>query len=187
MTQTEESELIQKAKTDPHAFGILYEQNYARIFGYVYRRTLNWETAQDITSEVFIKAFKNIRRFRWTNISISAWFYRIATNETNMYFRKGRYVSVSLEALMERNGFDPPDPQTTAKERSRIERELRQYEDFLLIRSKIKELPVKYQEVITLRYFEQKSIREIAEILGKREGTIKSLLSRGIEKMKNLL
>jgi RNA polymerase sigma-70 factor (ECF subfamily) len=48
-------------------------------------------------------------------------------------------------------------------------------------------LPAKYQDVIALRYFEGKSIREIAEILGKREGTIKSLLSRGLEKIRKKL
>ena len=49
------------------------------------------------------------------------------------------------------------------------------------------ELPIKYQDVIMLRYFERKSVKEIAEILNKKEGTVKSLLSRGIRRLKNLL
>lgn len=57
----------------------------------------------------------------------------------------------------------------------------------MTIQEKIFKLPVKYQEVIVLRFFEKKKIKEIAEILGKKQGTIKSLLHRGLEKLKNLI
>lgn len=56
------------------------------------------------------------------------------------------------------------------------EEELRRHEDFLLLHENISKLPIKYQDVITLRFFENKQIKEIGEILGKWEGTIKSLL-----------
>lgn len=187
MNPEEEFELVQKAKKDPVAFGILYEHYYANIFGYIHRRVLQWEMAQDITAEVFIKAYNNIWKFRWTNTSINAWFYRIATNEVNMYFRKGRYRPVSLEELKDSGGFDISDPLTLLAEKEKMEQQLQQYQDFVVIQSKLKQLPVKYQEVIALRYFEQKSTREISEIVGKKEGTVKSLLFRGLEKMKNLL
>lgn len=186
MTPGEEAQLVEKAKSDPDAFGVLYEHYYSQMFGYVFRRVLNWEVAQDITSEVFLKAYSGIWRFRWTSISIGAWFYRIATNEVNMYFRRGKLSSVSLDELVER-GFDLPDPTTTEAEKARVEKELHQYQDFLMIQSRLKELPLKYQEVITLRYFEQKSLREISEILDKKEGTVKSLLARGIDKLEEFL
>ena len=72
-------------------------------------------------------------------------------------------------------------------ERLEAEGKLRQYDNFLAIRSKMLALPIKYQDVIMLRYFERKSVKEIAEILNKKEGTVKSLLSRGIRKLKDLL
>jgi RNA polymerase sigma-70 factor, ECF subfamily len=187
MNLEEESRLIRQAKKDPAAFGVLYEQYYSNIFGYIHRRVLQWEMAQDITAEVFIKAYNNIWKFRWANTSINAWFYRIATNEVNMYFRKGKYHAVSLEELRDARGFDIPDQQTMLAEKEKIEQELQQYQDFITIQSKLKELPLKYQEVIALRYFDQKNTREISDILGKKEGTVKSLLFRGLEKMKNLL
>ncbi|MFO7996514.1 MAG: sigma-70 family RNA polymerase sigma factor, partial [Dehalococcoidia bacterium] len=62
--------------------------------------------------------------------------------------------------------------------------ELKQHQDFLKIQEKIVRLPAKYQEVIALRFFEQKQIKEMAEILGKKEGTIKSLLHRAVEKLR---
>ena len=67
------------------------------------------------------------------------------------------------------------------------EEELRRHEDFLLLHENIAKLSIKYQEAITLRFFENKQIKEIAEILGKREGTVKSLLHRGLEKLKKLM
>ena len=66
------------------------------------------------------------------------------------------------------------------------EDKLKMHRDFLEIQEKISELEIKYQEVITLRFFEKKKIQEIAEILGKKEGTIKSLLHRGLEKLKRV-
>jgi len=172
----------------PQAFGLLYEQHYSQIFGYVYRRILHWETAQDITAEVFLKAYKSFWRFRWSTVPIGAWFYRIATNEINMYFRFGNFKrDVSLTELLDRKGCDPPDPTTTDIEKVNAERELQRSQDFLLVQACLRSLPAKYQDVISLRYFEGKGIREIAEILGKREGTIKSLLSRGLDRIRRKL
>src|ERR1041385_3451122 len=91
-----------------------------------------------------------------------------------MYFRKGRRPIVSLDQLMEEIGFEPIDPQTLDAERVEAERKLQEYDEFLAIRSRILELPIKYQEVIMLRYFERKGMKETAEILNKKEGTVKS-------------
>lgn len=184
---TDERSIIERAKKDPEAFGILFERYYPAIFGYVLRRVEDWNTSKDITSEVFLKALKSLWRYRWQGIPFSSWLYRIATNEVRMYFRKGRRALASLDQLMEEIGFEPIDPQTLDDERVQAERKLREYDEFLAIRSKILELRTKYQEVIMLRYFERKSLKEIAEILDKKEGTVKSLLSRGIRKLKNLL
>ena len=172
----------------PEAFGSLYEQYYSQIFGYVYRRILHWETAQDIAAEVFLKAYKSFWRFRWSSIPIGAWFYRIATNEVNMFFRVGKHRrDVSLTELLDKEGFDAPDARTTESEKANAERELQRSQDFLLVQAQVRALPAKYQDVIALRYFEGKSVREIGEILGKGEGTIKSLLSRGLEKIRKKL
>jgi RNA polymerase sigma-70 factor (ECF subfamily) len=183
----DEHVLIDMAKKDSAVFGILFERHYPAIFSYVLRRVGNWEASKDITSEVFLKAFKGLWRYRWQNISFSSWLYRIATNEVRMSFRKARRPILSLDQLLEEIGFEPVDPETMQAERLEAERKLREYDDFLALRAQILELPIKYQDVITLRYFEQKSIKEIAEILHREEGTVKSLLSRGIGKLRNLL
>jgi RNA polymerase sigma-70 factor (ECF subfamily) len=88
--------------------------------------------------------------------------------------------------MSEECGFEPLDPASLEAEKLEAERKLQEYEDFLVVREKVLLLGLKYQDVIALRYFERKSIKEIAEILQKREGTVKSLLSRGIAKLRVL-
>ena len=96
-----------------------------------------------------------------------------------MLFRS-KHKLVSLEKIPE-----PIDDSNPKIELIEAEDRLKMHRDFLEIQEKISELEIKYQEVITLRFFETKQIKEIAEILGKKDGTIKSLLHRGIEKLKN--
>jgi len=184
MDLSEEKELIRQAQKAPDAFAKLYDQYYPKIFGYVLRRTVNLEAAQDITSETFFNALKKLWQFRWRNISFSSWLYKIATNEINQYFRKAEYKkSISLEEFQEQ-GFEPISPNDPESKLIEAQEKLKQHQDFLEIQVKIVRLPAKYQEVIALRFFEQKQIKEISEILGKKEGTVKSLLHRAVEKLR---
>jgi RNA polymerase sigma-70 factor (ECF subfamily) len=184
MDLSEEKELVKQAQGSPDAFAKLYDQYYPRIFGYILRRSANLEAAQDITSETFLKALGKLWQFRWRNVSFSSWLYKIASNEINQYFRKAEYKkSISLEELHEQ-GFELLSPHDPESELIEAQEKLKQHQDFLEIQKKITKLPAKYQEVIALRFFEKKQINEIAEILGKREGTIKSLLHRAVEKLR---
>jgi len=184
MDLNQERELVRQAQKSPDAFAGLYDQYYPKIFGYVLRRTANLETAQDITSETFLKALKKLWQFQWRNVSFSPWIYKIATNEINQFFRKAEYKkSVSLEELQEQ-GFELLSPHDPESELIEAQEKLKQHLDFLEIQERIVRLPAKYQEVIALRFFEKRQIKEIAEILGKREGTIKSLLHRAVEKLR---
>ena len=184
MDLSEEKELVRQAQKAPDAFAKLYDQYYPKIFGYVLRRTANLEAAQDITSDTFFNALRKLWQFRWRNVSFSSWLYKIATNEINQYFRKTEYKkSISLEELQEQ-GFEPISTHDPENELIEAQEKLKQHQDFLEIQEKIVRLPPKYQEVIALRFFERKQLKEIAEILGKKEGTIKSLLHRAVEKLR---
>ena len=181
----QEKNLVKNAQKDPEAFGLIFDKYYDRIFGYVMRRVANPEIAKDIISEVFFKAFTNLWKFRWRNISIAAWLYKIATNEVNYFFRKNKYKTVSLNRMMDENGLEPVSSDGTMEEEIiNAETILNNHQKYLEIQKKITEMPVKYQEVISLRFFESKSIKEISEILNKKEGTVKSLLSRGINNLR---
>jgi len=183
----EEKQLVADIRNDPSKFSVVFDTYYSVIFSYIFRRVADYDLARDIASETFLKAFLNIGTFRWRGISISFWLYRIATNEMHQFFRKKKYQPESLEFLVETYYQDIIDPASTKGEKMQLENEIQQHADFLIIQKKIKQLPVIYQEVLALRYFEQKSIKEVAAILDKREGTVKSLLSRGIEKLKKML
>ena len=177
MDINQEKQIIKQAQKDPQAFGVIFEEYYEPIFGYILKRVGNVHQAQDIVSETFFKALDRLWQFRWRNISISSWLYRIATNEINQYFRKQKKNTYSLEAMLEKSGIELQDEHDLAEEIIEQEQELERAEAWKEARKLIHELPEKYQEVLSLRFFEDKKIKDIASILNKREGTIKSLLS----------
>ena len=184
MDLEQEKTLVERAKTDPQAFGVLYDEYYGKIFGYILRRTASVASAQDMTSEVFFKALSGIKSFQWRGIPFSAWLYRIAENEiAKSYIGNGhdRVLSEELkrELDMEESSFEA--------DVTEAENELQKQADLLAVHACLSQLPARYQEVIALRFYEKKQINEIAQILGKREGTVKSLLHRGLEKLKVLL
>lgn len=180
-----DKDLVERARSDPSAFGVLFDEYHPKILSYCLKRTASPSAAQDIAAEVFCKALKNLWRFRWRGVPFSAWLYRIATNEINQYYRSHKkYRTASLDELVEESGFEPPDPQTLLLELEEAERNIERQQQFLSIQKKMAELPLRYQEVIALRFFEDKKIVEIAMILGKKEGTVKSLLSRGMEQLR---
>ena len=175
----QEKELVERAQRDPKAFGELYDRYYPKIYRYVLGRTANVETAMDITSTTFFKALTELKRFRWQGVSFGAWLYRIATNEIYAHFRKEK----NNVTLMEGIAAQPADvdPLTEVIE---AEEEVEKHREFLKIQENLSKLPMKYQEVISLRFFENKEIHEIAEILGKPDGTVKSLLHRGLANLR---
>ena len=137
-----------------------------------------------MTSEVFFKALKNLGQFHWRGTTFSSWLYRIAAHEIANYFRKNKQRQLSLEEVSNSISISNPSAETELIE---AEAELKRHEEFLALHENISKLSVKYQEVITLRFFESKKVKEIGEILGKREGTVKSLLHRGLEKLRKLM
>ena len=180
----QERALVERARYDPKAFGELYDQNYGRIFGYVLRRTASVAVAQDVTSDVFFKALTNLRRFRWQGVPFSAWLYRIASHEITNHYRKiGRDTAHAVKSAR----FGDTSGNPLSSEVVRAEDILMRHEEYLSLHESIAQLPLKYQEVITLRFFEDEQIREIALMLGKREGTVKSLLHRGLKRMRELM
>lgn len=178
----DEKELLGRIRQQPERFSELFKLYYKQIFGYIIRRTGSFDDTADIAADTFLKAFYNIHNFRYTGISVKIWLYRIATNEVNLYFRHKQKHSSLFERII-------TEDQNLLKnyiveDRKEIESELQRHEQFLSVLKELKTLPVKYQEVIALKYFESKDNKEIAEILNIKEGTLKSLLSRGVEKLR---
>ncbi len=185
MDLQEEKQLVEKAKSDPLAFGELYDLHYPIIFNYILRRVGEAADAADITSDVFFKVMKNLVRFEWRGIPFSSWIYKIASSEINNHFRKKkRFRLLSLETLYKNHDFDIADKIDLQEEYIQAQKQLELHEDFRALQELLKELPAKYQEVIALRFFEGKKIKEISQITGKNPNTVKSLLARGLEKLR---
>lgn len=178
----DEPGLLESIKKNPENFSELFKLYYHQIFGYIIRRTGSFDDTADIAADTFLKAFKNINNFRYTGISIKVWLYRIATNEVNLYFRNIKRQSSIFDRIdsFEKKIFSD----YITEDRKDAESELQKHEQFMMVLKELKTLPVKYQEVIALRYFEGKENKEIAEILNINEGTLKSLLSRGVDKLR---
>ena len=178
----DEKDLIDKIKKTPEAFSVLFKLYYQPIFGYIIRRTGNFDDTADISADTFLKAFKHIHNFSYSGISVKVWLYRIATNEINLYFRnKLRHNSIFERIItIDKEIFN----NYLADDRKEIEIEFQKHDQFQSVLKELQTLPVKYQEVIALKYFEGKENKEIAEILNINEGTLKSLLSRGMEKLR---
>jgi RNA polymerase sigma-70 factor (ECF subfamily) len=182
----QERQLVERAKRDPEAFGLLYERHFDAVFSYVLRRTGHVQTAQDIVSETFFIALRSLGRFRWQGVPFSAWLYRIAINELAGHFRRERTKTVSLEALRE-EGFEPPADSDVEREALACQEEIDRYLEHHAVRKAVEDLPERYQEVVALRFFAGKQIAEIGVILDKPVGTVKSLLHRGMEKLRQTL
>jgi len=168
----QESVLVELAKKDEVAFGKLYDRYFDGIYGFVYRRTDEENLAGDITSQVFLKALQNLKKYEFRGLPFSSWLYRIASNEVNKYYRKkNRNVVFSLEEERIREIIDE-------KEEDHKEAHMS-----LLVES-LNEMKTSVVEVLELRFFEGKNFKEIAYILDISESGAKMRTYRALEQLK---
>jgi len=179
----EEQKLVERAKTDQQAFGMLFDTYYPPILNYILHRVGDVATAEDLTSVVFFKAWNSLPKFEWRSVPFRAWLYRIASNEVNSYFRQKKTKPSSLEALFEETGFEFPSTINIEEDYIAYEDLLLKHQDFQLVHRLVLDLPLKYQEILVLRYFEKKSLLDIVELTDKKMNTVKSLLARGTTKL----
>jgi RNA polymerase sigma-70 factor, ECF subfamily len=156
-----EGELVEEAKTNPQALGILYRTFEPRITAYVMRRVGDKHEAEDIVADVFLAMVRQLPRYRCAETPFSAWLYRIATNQINYWVRKRRVRSFFSS---------PPD---VVDPRSAPE------DDGEQVRLALCRLPLKFQSVLSLYYLEQLAVDEISQVLECPTGTVKSRLARG--------
>ena len=163
-------------------FDELYESHFDRIFQYVLLRVANVAEAQDLTSQVFYKALRGSWWLRLRGGSVSAWLYRIATNEVNSHFRKQRVIRSHAEGS--RRESSPGGGQT---ELETAESALARNRIYIELNRALRQLKLDEQALIVLRYFQEKPFGEIAEILGKREGALTMRTHRALDKLREEL
>jgi len=168
LEEESDTALVARAKEDPEAFGVLYERYMGRIYSYIYYRTGNHHDAEDLTAHTFHRALQHVAHYVDRGLPFSAWLYRIAHNlVANWHRDNSRRQVVSIDDLI-LSGSKREDPVAAAEEKERQNTLLRA----------IRKLPPERQELLILKFTEQMSNAEIARVMGRTEGAIKSLYHR---------
>ena len=169
----EDESLITLALERPEAFGQLYQRHVTSVYRYVRSRTASDEEAADVTQSVFIKAMASLHRFR-PGSPFTAWLFRIARNASTDAYRRRR-KTVGLEGLPEPVLESLADsPEDVAIKQERLRR----------LRGLVAGLDTEKQELLALRFGSGLTLREIAGVVGKREGAIKKQMSRVMAALK---
>jgi RNA polymerase sigma-70 factor (ECF subfamily) len=156
---------VEAAQRDPSRFADLYEQNFYRVYAYFARHLRDRHRAEDLTADVFREALAGIGKFEWRGVPFAAWLFGIASRVLADHWKRAR-----------REAGDPAaEPDAAAS--SQIERSA-------MLFQLVGRLPEAQFRVIHLRFVEQKSIREIAQELGRSEGAVKQLQLRAIENLR---
>jgi RNA polymerase sigma-70 factor (ECF subfamily) len=167
---------IRAARGESAAFGLLYDKHVDAIYRYVYYRVRDDAEAEDLTSDVFMRALKAMPRYE-PRQAFLAWLYRIARNAVIDRARRGNR-QVSYEDALEHPTPDQivvPDEQVLA------------HSDNETLRGALAKLTPLQQEVIVLRFLEGYSTEEIAKIVGKRAGTVRGIQFRAIGTLRQLI
>ncbi len=180
---TDEQLLIQKIKSaDRDACREFVEQNKRTVYAISYRLTGNHNDADDLSQVVFIKFFNSVRQYR-QEAGIQSWLYRIAVNS---YIDKKRK---KVQQIMFRFSTKTEEPYEEQISSQRIRPDKSVESTFIKehVNKAVEKLSPKEKAAFILKYYEDHSIREIAEMIETSEGTVKSLLFRGIKKLQQAL
>ena len=169
-----EAEVIALAKTDVRHFGQLYETYFDTIFRFIYKRLGGNEAeAGDLCQQTFLNAMANIHCYEDRGLSFCSWLYRIAQNEVNMFFRKqqGNYTVDIEERTFSGMLVEAGIPNYMSQETQE-----------LLIRL-LNDMEQEHLDLIELRFFQELSFKEIADIYNITEANAKMRIYRILEKL----
>jgi RNA polymerase sigma-70 factor (ECF subfamily) len=163
-----EDQLVERAKGDADAFGELYDQYFGQIYRFVYSRLRDQDAAEDVTSEVFVKALRAIGRYKPSGHPFSSWLYQISVNAIADHYRAKKPVSNLDDAI------GVADPQRPLDER------VAEREEAARVWAAIDSLPEQQRTAMTLKLGEDLKLADIGIVMGKSEGAIKLLIHRGM-------
>ena len=172
----DEQGLIHRAQRgDKEAFARLYQTHFDKIYRYMILRIRNKAEAEDMTQQVFVRAFESIPSFRWKGIPFSSWLFRIAHNLVVDHIRKEqKRPTVPFEESLVASDSNP---------QSEVERRL----DIERLISATRQLTEAQREVISLRFAAELSVAEVAKAMGKSQGAVKALQHSAIVALRKRL
>lgn len=184
-----EAQLIERCKAgDSAAFDELISAHQDRVFNTAFRLMGNYEEALDLTQEVFLNCFRKISNFKGDS-ALSTWLYRITVNTAKNRWKyqqsRGLNRMTSMDAPMDADDEERvkqyPDNQPTPRKVA-TDREAMAY-----FEKQLKGLNEEHREVLVLRYMEELSYEEIADILGLSLGTVKSRIHRARNELRGVM
>ena len=174
----EQQALLERAsRAEPAALGALYDQYADKIYTYIYHRVGQAEVAEDLTGQVFMRMLEAIRSGQGWRTSFSGWLYRIAHNLVIDYYRRrGRVTLVDIDDAtpIRATHGDPVRSTETLLDREHL-------------RGALFQLTEEQAQVITLRFMEERSIAEVADLMDKTEGAIKALQYRAVLALRRVM
>ena len=171
----EESLAKRAQQGDKEAFAQLYENHFDKIYRYMILRVGKKFEAEDMTQQVFVKAYESISSFKWKGIPFAAWLFRIARNLIIDNIRKEKKrPAVSFDESLVISDSDP---------RLEVERRL----DIEQLVSATKHLTEAQREVISLRFAGGLSISEVARVMGRTVGAVKALQHSAIVALRKVM
>jgi len=173
----DEKKWLQWASVNPKQFFLFYKKYYRPIYNFVYMKTLDCELSDDLTSDTFLSAQANLSQFKWKGVPFGAWLYRIARNNINEEIRaRKRHWNFAENSRWR----DIPKVEDALSQLILTEKQQQ-------ARQALQGLDEETQNMVILRYWGGRKVREIAVILRMNENTVKSRLSRGMKKMREVL
>jgi RNA polymerase sigma-70 factor (ECF subfamily) len=161
------------SQRDSEAFHALYEAHLDAVYRYVYYKVGNGQLAEDLTQQIFLKAWEAIHRYQWRELPFQHWLLRLARNTVIDYYRSLKPGS----AVLLDPGGEGVDP----------EAELAQSEMVRTLQEAVWQLPEEQREVIVLRFIEQLPHAEVAQLLGKSTATVRVIQHRALQALRRLL
>lgn len=168
-------EINKRNKRNEKAFLDAYDFYAPRIFRHIYFRVSSKETAEDITSQVFLKTWKYLLSDNIKNIK--SFLYRVASNLLVDYYRKKSREPVQVDEEFENISFYEKD----------IVKEINNQEELQDVRRAASRLKKDFRDIIVMRYIDGLSIEEISEISGKSKNAVYISISRAIGELKEIL
>ncbi|MFG3025854.1 ECF subfamily RNA polymerase sigma factor, BldN family [Streptomyces sp. NPDC048254] len=171
-------DLVERAQAgESDAFGRLYDQYSDTVYRYIYYRVGGKATAEDLTSETFLRALRRIGTFTWQGRDFGAWLVTIARNLVADHFKSSRFrLEITTGEMLDANEV----------ERSPEDSVLESLSNAALLDA-VRRLNPQQQECVTLRFLQGLSVAETARVMGKNEGAIKTLQYRAVRTLARLL
>ncbi len=175
MALPDERRLVEQAKSgDAEAFGQLYDAFVDRVYRFIFFRVTDIEVAEDLTAQVFLKAWENIRRYR-PHGPFLAWLYAIARNSVIDNYRT-RKQTVSLDEAAPLAGHD-----------EKLDDQVELQFEMQTLQAAMQHLTEEQQEVVTLKFIADYDTTEIADRMGKSEGAIRALQMRALQALARVM